>query len=188
MRYIEGEGRIVWSASDLKAAAECEFAWLRAIDARLGRVPAVVEPEDLTLARAGRLGGEHELRALAAYRAAYGERVVEIAAARSTDAAALAEAVARTNEALASDDVTVIYQAAFSTPDFVGFADFLVRDPSTGSGQVHMSPAAGSCRTPSSRGARRSPRSCSSRPMSISSIGSGCRAPIGWSCCSATAR
>ncbi len=41
MRYIEDEGRIVWSASDLKAAAECEFAWLRAIDARLGRVPAV---------------------------------------------------------------------------------------------------------------------------------------------------
>ena len=70
MRYIEGEGRIVWSASDLKAAAECEFAWLRAIDARLRRVPAVVEPEDLTLARAGRLGGEHELRALGAYRAA----------------------------------------------------------------------------------------------------------------------
>ena len=56
MRYIEDEGRIVWSASDLKTAAECEFAWLRAIDARLGRIAAVEEPEDLTLERAGRLG------------------------------------------------------------------------------------------------------------------------------------
>ena len=67
MRYIAEEGRIVWSASDLKAAAECEFAWLRAIDARLGRVPAVEEPEDLTLERAGRLGIVHERRVLDAY-------------------------------------------------------------------------------------------------------------------------
>ena len=49
MRYIPDEGRIVWSASDLKAAAECEFAWLRAIDAKLGRVPAVEDPADATL-------------------------------------------------------------------------------------------------------------------------------------------
>jgi uncharacterized protein len=60
MRYIPEDGRIVWSASDLKAAAECEFAWLRAIDARLDRVPPVEEPEDLTLERAGRIGIAHE--------------------------------------------------------------------------------------------------------------------------------
>src|SRR6478735_5830057 len=133
MRYIEGEGRIVWSASDLKAAAECEFAWLRAIDARLGRVAAVEEPEDLTLARAGRLGTVHERRVLADYVARFGDRVVEIPETRSTDAAALADAVALTNAALASD-AEVVYQAAFATESFVGFADFLVRDPSTGSG------------------------------------------------------
>lgn len=45
MRYIENEGRLVTSASDLKAASECEFAWVRAIDARLGRIAQVVEPE-----------------------------------------------------------------------------------------------------------------------------------------------
>ncbi|MEU1971208.1 TM0106 family RecB-like putative nuclease [Microbacterium sp. NPDC019599] len=129
MRYIEDEGRIVWSASDLKAAAECEFAWLRAIDARLGRVPAVEEPEDATLERAGRLGGEHERRVLAEYRSAYGDGVVEIPETRSTDAVALADAVALTNAALASDSVEVVYQAAFATDEFVGFADFLVREP-----------------------------------------------------------
>ncbi|MGN8553937.1 UNVERIFIED_CONTAM: TM0106 family RecB-like putative nuclease [Microbacterium sp. SLM126] len=127
MRYIEDEGRIVWSASDLKAAAECEFAWLRAIDARLGRVAAVEEPEDLTLERAGRLGTAHEQRVLADYIAQFGSGVVEIPETRSSDSAALAAAVAMTDAALASD-ADVVYQAAFATTDFVGFADFLVRD------------------------------------------------------------
>ena len=127
LRYIPAEARVVWSASDLKAAAECEFAWLRAIDARLGRTALVEEPEDATLERAGRLGGEHELRVLANYRARFGEGVAEIAEARSSDAVALAAAVAHTNAALASD-ADVIYQAAFATDEFVGFADFLVRD------------------------------------------------------------
>lgn len=133
MRYIPAEARVVWSASDLKAAAECEFAWLRAIDARLGRVAMVEEPEDATLERAGRLGGAHERRVLAGYRAVFGERVVEIPETRSGDVEALARAVELTNAALASD-AEVIYQAAFATADFVGFADFLVRDPSTSSG------------------------------------------------------
>ncbi len=131
MRYIAGEGRIVWSASDLKAAAECEFAWLRAIDAKLGRVAPVEEPEDLTLERAGRLGYAHEHRVLAEYRDSHPGRVVEIPEVRSSDAAALADAVALTNAALADPDAAVIYQAAFASDDFVGFADFLVRDPST---------------------------------------------------------
>jgi uncharacterized protein len=131
MRYIEDEGRIVWSASDLKAAAECEFAWLRAIDARLGRVDPVEEPEDLTLERAGRLGTAHERRVLADYVERFGAGVVEIPETRSSDAAALAEAVSLTQAALASD-ARVIYQAAFATSDFVGFADFLVREAPTG--------------------------------------------------------
>lgn len=136
MRYIEDEARIVWSASDLKAAAECEFAWLRAIDAKLGRIAAVDEVEDLTLERAGRLGIAHELRVLDDYRRAFPGRVIEIPEARSSDAAALADAVALTREALRSD-AAVIYQAAFAAPDFVGFADFLVRDPATADADGH---------------------------------------------------
>lgn len=135
MRYIEGEGRIVWSASDLKSAAECEFAWLRGIDARLGRVEAVVEPVDETRARAGALGFVHEGRVLQDYRDQYGSRVVELPETRSSDIAGLAAAVAATNAALASD-AAVIYQATFSTDEFVGFADFLVRDPSAAEGEL----------------------------------------------------
>ncbi|WP_061781969.1 TM0106 family RecB-like putative nuclease [Microbacterium hominis] len=134
MRYIEDSGsgaRIVWSATDLKAAAECEFAWLRAIDAKLGRVPAVEEPTDLTLERAGRLGTQHERRQLEAYRAQYPGRVVELPETRSSDAEAVAVAVAATTAALADPTVAVVYQAVFATDEFVGFADFLVRDDPT---------------------------------------------------------
>ncbi|MGM1017224.1 MAG: TM0106 family RecB-like putative nuclease [Actinomycetota bacterium] len=129
MRIDTDAQRVIWSASDLKAAAECEFAWARAIDAKLGRVPAVVEPEDATLARAAALGDVHELRVLTHYRDALGSAAVrEIERASSADASALEAAVAETLEALRSD-AEVVFQAAFSTDEFVGFADFLRRDP-----------------------------------------------------------
>ncbi len=132
MRYIEHDGRIVWSASDLKAAAECEFAWLRAIDAKLGRVAPVDDPVDATLERAARLGTAHELRVLADYRAQFGAAVREIPETRSSDADALADAVRLTDLALADPSAEVVYQAAFATDEFVGFADFLVREPERG--------------------------------------------------------
>ncbi len=128
MRYIPEDGRIVWSASDLKAAAECEFAWLRAIDARLDRVPPVEEPVDLTLERAGRLGIAHEKRVLARLPRRVRRRrrrdprgkVVGCRGPRRCGGAAPPRH--------STSDADVIYQAAFSTRDFVGFADFLVRD------------------------------------------------------------
>ncbi|WP_217182849.1 bifunctional RecB family nuclease/DEAD/DEAH box helicase [Streptomyces sp. AC495_CC817] len=128
MRIDTQAQRVIWSASDLKAAAECEFAWCRAIDAKLGRVPAVEEPEDATLERAARLGDVHEQKVLQAYVDALGESGVHrIEKVSSVDAQALAAAVAETIEALGSD-AAVIFQAAFATDEFVGFADFLRRD------------------------------------------------------------
>jgi uncharacterized protein len=127
VRYIPDEQRLVWSASDLKAAAECEFAWMRALDAKLGRCSAVEEPEDAMLERAIALGDSHEARVLERYRERFGDGVMEIAPASSADAVALAAVVAQTEEALASE-AQVLFQAAFSTAEFVGFADFLVRE------------------------------------------------------------
>ena len=54
---------VIYSASDLAAAARCEYALLRAFDAKLGRGPAV-SVEDELLARTAALGGEHEQRHL----------------------------------------------------------------------------------------------------------------------------
>ena len=128
MRIDTQAQRVIWSASDLKAAAECEFAWCRAIDAKLGRVPAVEEPEDATLKRAAELGDVHERNVLARYLSDLGdERVHRIDKVSSSDAAALAAAVEETIAALRSDAL-VVFQAAFATEEFVGFADFLRKD------------------------------------------------------------
>jgi hypothetical protein len=55
--------RVYYSASDLKAAVECEWALMRKIDAKLGRIEAIEETEDVMLARASLLGGEQSARA-----------------------------------------------------------------------------------------------------------------------------
>ncbi|MCE7483396.1 TM0106 family RecB-like putative nuclease [Microbacterium profundi] len=128
MRIDTQAQRVIFSASDLKAAAECEFAWARAIDAKLGRVPRVVEPEDATLARAAQLGDLHEVKVLEAYRERFGtDAVHEVPKVSSAEASSLAAAVAETGNALRSD-AKVLFQAAFSTDEFVGFADFLLRE------------------------------------------------------------
>jgi uncharacterized protein len=120
--------RVIWSASDLKAAAECEFAWCRAIDAKLGRVPAVEEPEDATLKRAAQLGDVHEQNVLSRYIDDLGEaKVHRVEKVSSVDAEALAAAIDETVNALRSDAL-VVFQAAFATDEFVGFADFLRKD------------------------------------------------------------
>ncbi|WP_156761066.1 TM0106 family RecB-like putative nuclease [Microbacterium karelineae] len=128
MRITRDDLRLIWSASDLKAAAECEFAWLRRIDAKLGRCEPVDDPADAMLARAAEMGDAHEARVLAAYRSRHGDAVVEIERASSADASALGAAVGSTREALADPSTRVVFQGAFSSGDFVGFADFLVRD------------------------------------------------------------
>ena len=40
------DGTVVCSASDLKAAVECEWGLMRRLDSKLGRAQAVAEPED----------------------------------------------------------------------------------------------------------------------------------------------
>ncbi|MEU4016896.1 TM0106 family RecB-like putative nuclease [Microbacterium sp. NPDC028030] len=128
MRIDTQAQRVIWSASDLKAAAECEFAWCRAIDAKLGRVPAVEEPEDATLKRAAELGDVHEQNVLARYIDDLGDgRVHRVEKVSSVDAEALAAAIDETVAALRSDAL-VVFQAAFATDEFVGFADFLRKD------------------------------------------------------------
>ncbi|MFZ8521081.1 hypothetical protein ACO1NF_14175, partial [Staphylococcus aureus] len=77
-------------------------------DAKIGRIEAVPDPEDATLERAAALGTAHELRVLDDYRRRFGAGVREIPAARSSDAAALAEAVRLTDAALADPTAEVV--------------------------------------------------------------------------------
>ncbi|MBB5166142.1 TM0106 family RecB-like putative nuclease [Mycobacterium sp. AZCC_0083] len=119
------DGKVIYSASDLAAAARCEYALLRAFDAKLGRGPKV-SVEDELLARTATLGDEHERRQLDDLRAEFGGDVTIIGRPPYTDAG-LAAAFDQTMRAV-ERRAPVIYQAAMFDGRFAGFADFLVLD------------------------------------------------------------
>lgn len=116
---------VVYSASDLAAAARCEYALLRAFDARLGWGPKTAADDDL-LARTARLGDEHEQRHLDELRTEVGDNAVIIGRPAHTLEGLIAAAEA-TKEAV-NRRAPVIVQAAMFDGRFVGFADFLVLD------------------------------------------------------------
>ncbi|WP_293237154.1 TM0106 family RecB-like putative nuclease [Mycolicibacterium sp.] len=115
---------VVYSASDLAAAARCEYALLRAFDMKLGRSPQVLVEDEL-LARTSMLGDEHERRQLDDLRTEFGD--VTVIGRPKYTAAGLSAAADQTMRAVQSR-APVIYQAAMFDGRFVGFADFLVFD------------------------------------------------------------
>lgn len=120
-------GDVVLSATDLTNATDCEWAVLRRLDARLGRVVAEPDPADALRDRAARLGDAHEERQLEAYRQQPGTVVAEIARPDdSRDPDALRAAQQRTLDAMAGG-ADVVFQATLFDGRFLGFADFLVR-------------------------------------------------------------
>ena len=124
---LPGESRATVSATDLRAAAACEWSLLRSFDAVLGRSAALGRTDDLT-ERTAALGLAHEQRVLRELTRDHPGRVVQIPRPRLTRAA-LEGAARHTRESL-SGEAEVIYQAAFVDERFVGFADFVVRDES----------------------------------------------------------
>ncbi|OBH88533.1 TM0106 family RecB-like putative nuclease [Mycobacterium sp. E2733] len=122
--FVTGDS-IVYSASDLAAAARCEFALLRDFDAKLGWGPAAAVEDDL-LARTAVLGNEHERRELDRLRTQFGDDIAVIGRPAYTPAG-LAAAAEATRRAVAGG-APAVYQAAMFDGRFLGFADFLVRD------------------------------------------------------------
>ena len=122
--FLLDDGTVVYSASDLSAAAGCEWAVMRKLDARLGRIDTPPATTDDMLERAARLGDRHEERFLESLRTRM--QVVEIPRPRrSTDPAAVVEL---TTAAL-QGGAAAVYQAAFFDGRFLGYADFIIRDP-----------------------------------------------------------
>ena len=119
------QARVIYSASDLAAASRCEYALLRAFDAKLGRGPAVTVEDEL-LARTAALGGEHEQRHLDELRELSEENVAIIGRPHYT-VDGLTAAAEATMDAV-QRRAPVIYQAAMFDGRFAGFADFLVLD------------------------------------------------------------
>jgi predicted RecB family nuclease len=122
--FVTGDS-IIYSASDLAAAARCEFALLRDFDAKLGWGPAVTVEDEL-FARTAALGDDHERRELERLRGEFADAVAIIGRPPYT-LAGLAAAAQATQRAIA-EGAPAVYQAAMFDGRFVGFADFLVRD------------------------------------------------------------
>jgi predicted RecB family nuclease len=117
--------RIIYSASDLAAAARCEYALLRAFDAKLGWAEGVTVEDEL-LARTAALGDEHERRRLDQLRTDHDGEVAVIGRPFPFTVENITAAAEATRRAI-DRGAPVIYQAAMFDGRFVGFADFLVR-------------------------------------------------------------
>ncbi|MET1035862.1 MAG: TM0106 family RecB-like putative nuclease [Arthrobacter sp.] len=126
---------LVYSASDLVVASECEFQALFTLDVLLGLRPKPEFDADEMLVRAAALGEAHEARVLAGLTARFGPwdaragtGVVTIERPDDRGRAALAERHGQTLDALRAG-ADVVFQATFFDGAFVGFADFIVRQP-----------------------------------------------------------
>jgi uncharacterized protein len=132
-----GRGRLpqdlVFSASDLVAASQCEYRTLRILDEKLGRAPRAQFPEDEMQRRAGQLGDRHEEKVLAglirqygSWDAGRGAGVYSLDRGENTRDDLLAKR-AETELALRAG-ADVVFQATFFDGEFLGYADFIVNE------------------------------------------------------------
>ncbi|WP_426225186.1 TM0106 family RecB-like putative nuclease [Pseudarthrobacter sp. DSP2-3-2b1] len=124
---------LLFSASDLVAASECEYRTLRILDEKLGRSPKAEFPDDEMQRRAGALGDRHEAKVLAGLIAEYGAwdagrgaGVYSLERGANTRNALLAKH-AETELALRAG-ADVVFQATFFDGEFLGYADFIVNE------------------------------------------------------------
>ncbi|MDR3664779.1 MAG: TM0106 family RecB-like putative nuclease [Mycobacterium sp.] len=118
------DAAVIYSASDLAAAARCEYELLRQFDGLLGWGPKATADDDL-LARTAELGDAHERRHLDELRTQFDDNIAMIGRPRPYTVAGLS-AAAESTRAAVDRRAPVIYQAAMFDGRFLGFADFLI--------------------------------------------------------------
>ncbi len=124
---------LVFSASDLVAASECEYRTLRILDEKLGRTPEADFPADEMQVRAGELGDRHEQTVLASLVARYGEWDASRGAGvysleRGQNLRGDLQAKHAETELALRSGADVVFQATFFDGEFLGYADFLVNE------------------------------------------------------------
>lgn len=124
---------LVFSASDLVAASECEYRTLRVLDEKLGRAPKANFPVDEMQQRAGRLGDQHEHTVLASLVAKYGEWDASRGSGvysldRGQNLRGELQAKHAETELALRSGADVVFQATFFDGEFLGYADFLVNE------------------------------------------------------------
>ncbi|MDQ0827042.1 putative RecB family nuclease [Arthrobacter sp. B2I5] len=124
---------LVFSASDLVAASECEYRTLRILDEKLGRAPKAEFPADEMQKRAGELGDRHEQTVLASLVATYGEWDASRGSGvysleRGENLRGDLQAKHAETELALRSGADVVFQATFFDGEFLGYADFLVNE------------------------------------------------------------
>ena len=124
---------LVFSASDLVAASECEYRTLRILDEKLGRAAKPEFPVDEMRKRAGELGDRHEQTVLASLVAKYGEWDASLGAGvysleRGPNLRGDLQARHAETELALRSGADVVFQATFFDGEFLGYADFLVNE------------------------------------------------------------
>ncbi|WP_148612640.1 TM0106 family RecB-like putative nuclease [Nocardioides rubriscoriae] len=118
-------GKLHWSASDLTAAAECEYALLRTLDHKLGWADAIEKKKDALQEHIGRLGDRREARLLDELTSKRQVAVMDHVQPPYT--MEKLEAAGDSTLKAFMDEPDVIYQAAFFDGEFFGYADFIER-------------------------------------------------------------
>lgn len=124
---------LVFSASDLVAASECEYRTLRILDEKLGRTPKAEFPVDEMQKRAGELGDRHEQTVLASLVAKYGQWDAGRGSGvysldRGQNLRGELQAKHAETELALRSGADVVFQATFFDGEFLGYADFLVNE------------------------------------------------------------
>ena len=124
---------LVFSASDLVAASECEYRTLRVLDEKLGRAPKAEFAVDEMQKRAGELGDRHEQTVLASLVAKYGEWDASRGSGvysleRGQNLRGELQAKHAETELALRSGADVVFQATFFDGEFLGYADFLVNE------------------------------------------------------------
>jgi uncharacterized protein len=131
---------LVFSASDLVAASECEYRTLRILDEKLGRSPKADFAPDEMQARAGKLGDVHEHKVLASLIERHGPwdaprgTGVYCLDRGTPERDSLSDKASETAAALRAG-ADVVFQATFFDGEFLGYADFLVREEVAGASE-----------------------------------------------------
>lgn len=114
-----------WSASDLTAAAECEYALLRTLDYKLGWADSIEAKEDPLQKHIAELGDRHEERLLDPFKA--DGRIAVLPHVEPPYTMAKLEAAGDATFKAFQSEPEVVYQAAFFDGEFFGYADFIER-------------------------------------------------------------
>ncbi|WP_411375670.1 TM0106 family RecB-like putative nuclease [Arthrobacter sp. MPF02] len=124
---------LVFSASDLVAASECEYRMLRILDEKLGRAAKAEFPADEMRVRAGELGDQHEQAVLASLVRKYGIWDASRGAGvycleRGQNLRGELQVRHAETELALRSGADVVFQATFFDGEFLGYADFLVNE------------------------------------------------------------